>query len=314
MSESGGSPVVRGRRAGDRTSIVGVQKPIDAIHHTGILTRDLDGLERRYLDLGFTLSPRSRHLLSARSGEPPTPGCTANRCALFGGSYLELLGIVDEAAPDPWHTKAMADEYEGLRLLNFETGDAESARRQLTAAGVRATGVLDLERDVETEDGIRTVRARAVHVDPGSTPEALLGVAQHLTREYVHQPRYLSHPNGARAIAAVLIVVDDDAFDATVERYGRILAVAAVSKGPLTVLEMGSGRLELVRASQAGAVLPGEAAPAPSYLAAMTIAVHDLAVAREVIARAGVPVRATDEGFFVSARDAYGAGLFFVTD
>ncbi|WP_245663652.1 VOC family protein [Nocardia arthritidis] len=289
-----------------------MQKPIDAIHHTGILTRDLDGLERRYLDLGFTLSPRSRHLLSARPGEPPTPGCTANRCALFGGAYLELLGIVDESAPDPWHTKAMADEYEGFRLLNLETGDAESARRQLAAAGVPASGVLDLEREVETEDGIRVVRARAVHVDPRSTPEALLGVAQHLTREYVHQPRYLSHPNGARAIAAVLIVGADAEFDAIVERYSRVLAVAAVRKGPLTVLEMGAGRLELVRASEAPAVLPGEPAPAPSYLAAMTIAVHDPAVARDIVGNAGVPVRETDEGFFVSARDAYGAGLFFV--
>ncbi|MEU5757524.1 hypothetical protein [Nocardia sp. NPDC047648] len=38
---------------------------------------------------------------------------------LFGGAYLELLGIVDESAPDPWHTKAMADEYEGFCLLDL---------------------------------------------------------------------------------------------------------------------------------------------------------------------------------------------------
>ncbi len=293
-------------------SIDGVQKTIDAIHHTGILTRDLDGLERRYLDLGFTLSPRSRHLLSAYPGETPVPGCTANRCALFGGSYLELLGIVDESAPDPWHTKAMADQYEGFRLLNLETTDAETAREQLLATGVRASGVLDLERDVDTEDGVRTVRARAVHVHPASTPEAMLGVAQHLTRKYVHQPRYLSHPNGARAIAAVLIVAADDEADAIIDRYTRILGVPVVRKGARTVLEMSSGQLEIVRASQAETVLPGEPAPASSYLAAMTIAVDDLAVARGIIENSGVPLRQTDEGFFVSAREAYGAGLFFV--
>ncbi|MEV4243205.1 VOC family protein [Streptosporangium canum] len=92
-------------------------RTIHGFHHTGVLTRDLDGLEHRYTRLGFTLSPHSRHLLSARPGEPPVPGCTANRCALFGGSYIELLGIVDESAPDPWHTKAMADQYEGFHLL-----------------------------------------------------------------------------------------------------------------------------------------------------------------------------------------------------
>ncbi|WP_408995089.1 VOC family protein [Streptomyces europaeiscabiei] len=48
-------------------------------------------------------------MLGGRHGEAPVPGCTANRCALFGGSYVELLGIVDESAPAPWHTKAMAD-------------------------------------------------------------------------------------------------------------------------------------------------------------------------------------------------------------
>jgi hypothetical protein len=75
---------------------------------------------------------------------------------------------------------------------------------------------------------------------------------------------------------------------------------------------MSSGRLELVRASRADVVLPGEAAPASSYLAAMTIAVRDLTVARDLVTNAGVPIRETGEGFFVSARDAYGAGLFFV--
>ncbi|MFI6795823.1 hypothetical protein [Streptosporangium canum] len=40
-----------------------------------------------------------------------------------------------------------------------------------------------------------------------------VGGAQHLTREYVHQPRYLDHPNGARGVAAVLMVAADDEAD-----------------------------------------------------------------------------------------------------
>ncbi|MFC6928897.1 VOC family protein [Actinomadura yumaensis] len=86
---------------------------IRGFHHTGILTRDLDGLERTFTSFGFTLSPRSRHLLNERPGQPPVLGCTANRCALFGGAYIELLGIVDESAPDPgtprpWPTSTKA--------------------------------------------------------------------------------------------------------------------------------------------------------------------------------------------------------------
>jgi hypothetical protein len=280
-------------------------------HHTGIVARDLGRLERTYTSLGFTLSPRSRHLLNERPGEPPVPGCTANRCALFGGAYIELLGIVDDSAPDPWHTKAMVAEYEGFRLLNFDTGDAEATDRRLTGAGLRTSGVLDLERDVDTEDGTRTLRARAVHLDPRSTPEGYVGIAQHLTRQYVHQPRYLRHPNGARSLEAVLIVVDDTGFEAVASRYARILQAAPARRGPRTVLDLKAGRLELIRASDAEKELPGEPVPAASYPAAMTVAVDDVGAARTLVEGAGTATRTVDDGFFVSARDACGAGLFF---
>ncbi|WP_149259905.1 VOC family protein [Actinomadura sp. K4S16] len=285
---------------------------IQGFHHTGIVVRDLDALERTYASLGFTLSPRSRHLLNERPGEPPVPGCTANRCALFGGAYIELLGIVDDSAPDPWHTRAMVDQHEGFRLLNFDTGDAEAANRRLTAAGLRTSGVLDLERDVDTEDGIRTMRARAVHLDPRSTPEGYVGIAQHLTREYVHQPRYLRHPNGARALEAVLIVVDDAEFDAVVSRYAAVVQASPARRGHLTVVEMRDGRLEIIRSSDVERALPGEPVPAASYPAAMTVAVDDVAAARTLVEDNGTATRTVDGGFFVSARDAGGAGLTFV--
>ncbi|PXX57368.1 glyoxalase-like protein [Nocardia tenerifensis] len=285
---------------------------IDAIHHTGILTRDLDGIAARYTDFGFTLSPRSRHQLSAGPGEPLVESSTANQCALFGGSYIELLGVVSETAPDPWHARAMADQYEGLRILNLETDDADAAQRRLTEAGLPASGVLELERDVDTEEGVRTMRARTVHIDPRTTREALLGVSQHMTREYVHQPRYLTHRNGARGITAVLIVAADDEFDAIVDRYRRIVEVNPERVNPRTVLKLPTAQLEFLRASEVEEFLPGEPAPAPSYLAAMTIAVDDITAARGIVDGAGVETVDTAHGFFVSARDAYGSGLFFV--
>lgn len=258
------------------------------------------------------MSPRSRHLLTERPGAAPVPGCTANRCVLFGDGYIELLGIVDDVAPDPWHTRAIADEYEGFRLLNFDTADAASTAADLEDAGLRTSGVLDLKRDVDTGNGTRTVQARAVHVDPRHTPEGHVGFAQHLTREYVHQPRYLHHRNGAQALEAVLIVADDTDFDTTTDRYTRILRPIVERRGPVTALHMATGRLDIVRASDASAVLPDEPAPAPSYLAAMTIRVDDITTARAVVESGGTPARTTGDGFFVSARDAFGATLFFI--
>ncbi|MFF1610774.1 VOC family protein [Amycolatopsis sp. NPDC058278] len=202
---------------------------ITGFHHMGVVTRDLDGLAARYAALGFTVSPRSRHLLSASPGSPPMPSCTANQCVYLGNAYIELLGIVDDTAPAPWHAREMGT---GFRILNFETPDAAS----LSVPGIPASGVLDLERNVE---GGRTLRARAVHLDPRSTPEGYIGVAQHLTREYT---RGGEHPNGARSLAAVRISATDADFDAIVDRYARLLGAAAAS-----VFTVGDARLEIVR-------------------------------------------------------------------
>ncbi|WP_433526694.1 VOC family protein [Nocardia pseudovaccinii] len=285
------------------------QQYIGAIHHTGLKGSDFDAMTSRYRSFGFTLTPRSRHLMSQRPGEPAILGCTANECAVFGGSYIELFGIVDAAAPDPWHAKRLP---EGFRILNLETDDAAAVSTRLIDAGLPASGVLELERDVDTEDGVRTMRARTVHIDPRSTSEGLLGISQHLTREYVHQPRYLDHPNGARGIAAVTIVAADTEFDEIVDRYRRIVAVDPTTENSLTVLAHKEVRLEFVRASDADQVLPGEPVPAPSYFAAMTIRVDDVEHARRIVESTGTPTRTAATGFFVSARDACGAGLTFV--
>lgn len=294
-----------------RQTIVAMGHDINGFHHVGIVNRDLDTMEATYRSFGFTVSPRSRHMLSERPGAPVTAGCTANMCALFGDSYIELLGIVDDSAPDPWNTQQMVEQYEGLRILSFETGDAVGTDARLATAGLRTSGVLDLERPVDTEDGPAVLRARSVHLDPRSTAEGYIGVAQHLTREYVLQPRYLTHPNGALGVDAVLIVAADAEFDAVVGRYQQLLGVAPETAGPATVLTSGSARIEIVSASAASEVLPGETAPAPSYLAALTVVVDDIGRTRTLVEEAGTETRTAGTGFFVSGRDACGSGLFF---
>ncbi|MFC6938101.1 hypothetical protein ACFQHO_52770 [Actinomadura yumaensis] len=106
-------------------------------------------------------------------------------------------------------------------------------------------------------------------------------------------------------------MADDAEFDAIVDRYARILNAAPRRQGLMTVLDLADGRLEFVRSSDAEEALPGEPAPAASYLAAMTVLVDDVTAARTIVEDGGTGVRTTGDGFFVSARDAYGAGLFF---
>lgn len=285
---------------------------IDYLDHTVVITSDLDAAADRFAALAFTLSPPSGHRLSDRlGGDLATYTCTANRCAAFGESFIELLGIVDENAPDPWHVKELSQTYHGL-LLTFGAGDAEVVERRWRAAGFPSTGVRGLERDVETPAGMATVQARGVYLGVGTAMGVGIQAGQHLTPQYIHQPHLLNHPNGAVGLRSVLLVVPDDAVTSFVERYELILATPSQVDGPKHVLALRSGRFEIIPEAALPEVLPGERAPALPFLAAQTIAVTDLDLARKLVEGNGITTSDMPGGFFVPAADAFGASVGFV--
>lgn len=267
------------------------------IDHTVFLTRKYDETWQRYEQLGFTLSPPSRHFAAATDKTEPVPSCTANRCAYFGESFLELIGIVDEAAGDPWRVLPILDSRgDGLHGCSFGCDDSAEAERRLREAGLSTSGVLQLQRDVELPEGTRTARFRSVHISRDRTPEGILHTAEHLTPEYVHQPRYLDHPNGARAVAGIVLVVPDDEVGEYQKRYD--------------VITNGQRLVDIIGAGDLDAVLPGEPPRKLPYFAAHGVVVADLAKARKLIEE-HVPTTTRDRGFFVRAEDAEGAALYF---
>ncbi|QFY05588.1 hypothetical protein GBF35_01825 [Nonomuraea phyllanthi] len=174
---------------------------IDYIDHTVLITTDIAAASARYEALGFTLSPLSPHHLAERPGGPLLPTCTANRCAYFGQSFIELLGIVDPAAPDPWGVHRLRRTYRGL-LMTLGSREIQATAERLRTAGLASTGIRALEREVSTPDGPRTVRADSVRIDAAHTPEGALQATQHFTPQYVHQPHHLDHPTVPSACTA----------------------------------------------------------------------------------------------------------------
>jgi len=284
---------------------------IDRIDHPFVLTTNLDALAEAYRGLGFTLTPQSsRHV-----GTDPSSGAqrrlgTANRHVVFGDNSIELLGLMDPDAPDPWGVRHLAAAYEGIRGVVFGCADAYAVNQRLTSTGVATTGVLELQREVATPDGEATMRARLVHLLP-PTPEGGVGVAEHLTLELVRQPRHSRHPNGAEALSAVTLVVPDEEVGDYVRRYRMLLAVTAEPEGPRHVFQLRAGHIDIVAASAMGEVLPGETAPTLPFLAALTVHVADLDAARSVVRANGVATHPLPGGFFVRAADACGASVVF---
>lgn len=190
---------------------------------------DMDATAATYEALGFTLTPLSMHVGSDRPGGERKPMGAGNRCAPFGRTYLELLGLFGDGSADPWNVRPLIARHEGLHGCSFGCGDVEGAEQRLRAAGLAASGVLPLQREVRTPDGTATARFQAVHLDRARTPEGLIHIAHHLTPELIHQPRYLDHANGAAHLRSVLLVVDDADLAATVARYARTLGTEPVT-------------------------------------------------------------------------------------
>jgi hypothetical protein len=273
------------------------------IDHSIFVTANLDAAAARYEAMGFTLSPLSRHSGSSSPGGPVKPLASANRCAYFGRNYLELLGL-DPAQEAQWKGRPNVRRYEALHGVVLGCGDAESVLRRLNGAGIASGGVLSLGREVETPAGARN--ARFLVIAPETKLETMPRIGQHLTPEYIHQPRYLSHANGASALVAVLLVVADDAVEDYTAIYAATMGVEPEAEGPRRVLRLQLGAIEIVPASAFADLLPGESVPMLPFWAAHAVAVADLGAARSVLEANGIPTEPLAAGFFVRAADAYG--------
>jgi Glyoxalase-like domain len=97
-----------------------------AVDHVVVVVEDLDAAARRYVDqLG---------LASIAGGRHPGHG-TGNRIVPLGGSYIELMGVVDrdEATSSPlgsWVTRRLVEVGETPAALCLRTDDIKDAARR----------------------------------------------------------------------------------------------------------------------------------------------------------------------------------------
>lgn len=263
---------------------------LTGLDHVIVGVRDLEAARAGWARLGFTITPRGRHIGWG----------TANYCVMFPGDYVELLGIVDPSLYVHGLDRFVA-EREGLLGLAFATDDTDAAFARFAAADIAAEPPKDLSRLLELPQG--EVRPAFQLVHPVE-PEATLGVkafaCRHLTRALVWQPDWLAHPNGARRIAAVTIAVTDPS--AYAERYRRLLGPDAVD-GVGDDLDVALNGTRL-RFEPAGGGFVG--------MVGMAVEVDDIAIAARVLADAGIAADKRDGAFHVGPADATGVALTFV--
>ncbi len=255
------------------------------LDHLGLATRDLERSRQVYERMGFNLSPRSVHSGSADLKGAVVPWGSGNHLVMLEGGYFELLGLVDETLPS--NVKHMVAKYEGMHVLALRCESAEQAYEDLTAAGVKARPPMNLERDAlfgpEGKE-TRRVRFRNIYLDEATYPEARYIVIEHRTPEMMWQPHWMTHPNGAQALAGAYLVSDD--LDAAAKRFRPLFGEPSPCAAGLE-FDTGGGKLWVCTLDRLRAFSPVLAQGPVHPFAAVAIRVQSLDALKALLTRAG---------------------------
>ncbi len=263
-----------------------------SLDHLGAIVRDLGAGAARWEKLGFLLSPVSRQRGKMPGRDEDGPWATANRCAILQRGYLELIGVVEPALYNPW-TKFL-DRFEGLHLLALRVPDADAAFAELS----RRTGTLNAPvqraRNLDVDGVEKTMRFRNIFSRDEAYPEGRYIVLEHQTPEYLWQPRYQTHPNGAIALEAALVCAED--VPAQRKRLETLVGAPALegTDGVQRFAPAGGGRIEL-HGAEAFAARYGWKPPALPAFAGVEVRFADRERAAAHMEDNGIPVQRGEE-------------------
>ena len=272
------------------------------LDHAGLVGPDLADLAAAFEALGFTLTPLARQSGRLRADGPVEPWGTGNRCAMLGHGYIELLSILDPAAPANGLDRFLA-RYAGLHILALGIDDEDAELARLRAAGLDIPGVLHLHRPVDSADPAGP-QARFARLPLPEAPEGRIQLIRHLTPEAIWQPRFMAHRNHAVALETMILAVENPA--ETAARLSR-LAGRPVLPDPAGgfALPLDHGTVRMLPPDALPRVLPGTVPPALPFMAGLVVRTDDGAAA----ARALAPLTEDPSGW---ATQAGGAAIAFV--
>jgi hypothetical protein len=281
-----------------------------ALDHCACIVNDLAAGAARWERLGFTLTPESRQRGAVPSREGVHPWASANRCAVLGHSYLELVGIVDPGAFNPW--TGFIAKHEGLHILALRAVNADAAYASLSARTQALQPPVPRERTVDVGGEPRVMRFRNIFSRDALWPEARYIVIEHQTPEYLWQPRYAQHDNGACDLVDVTFVADDpDTLSTRLETFGA--APVRHAQG-LSARLPGRGMLHVMRAD-AYADAYGYLPAGRPAMHAMTVSFRDLSRTLDLLAQREVPVeRSATHGHWLAPRETNGFVMRLVAD
>ncbi len=216
-----------------------------------------------FQSLGFQLTPRGRHTLGS-----------VNHLAMFATDYLELLGFAGDGAIRPEIMRFPV----GLNGLVFTTADADSVHAQAAAAGLPILPVQSFSRPVTLDGVARDARFRTARLDPEKVAMGRVYFCEHQTPDLVWRPEWQTHPNGACAIARVVVATADTRGTARLFR-GLFGDEIAADRNGAQIIAAGAAQVEFSTPDAVAAEFgetAAEAAGRTEHMAALGIRVRSL--------------------------------------
>lgn len=277
---------------------------LTGIDHAVLAAADLEAARASYSRLGFTLSPRGRHVGWA----------TGNYCIMFPGNYLELLGIAEPGGFSAGLEEAIASRGEGVHKIVPGTKDAAASRASLAAAGLKPGEPQSLKRALELPEGNVMPAFTLVHLPPEATPETSMFLCQHLTPALLRKPEWLLHPNGALQLSGFVVACADP--PALEQSYERLFGAGnAVRTDRLLTVRCGEEYVLFATPDDITSLFPDldhDPARALPYVAGMRFRVHNTEAPRAYFKARGIAhERSLDGRVFISQEDAHGCFLEF---
>ncbi|MDB5650407.1 MAG: glyoxalase [Hyphomicrobiales bacterium] len=290
-----------------------------AIDHVVHASRDLAAQADFYTRLGFTLGTRNQH-----------PWGTENHIVQFPGHFIELIskgpGFKTPADLDP-HTFSFAgfisselEHGEGLSLLALQTQDAPTTRAEFKAAGIGDFEPFHFERKGKRADGAEShVAFTLAFARSPLIPHIGFFTCQHHRPEDFYAPALQQHPNGAVAVAGVVIVAENPAahaeFMSALTGQREMLATSMGIDIEVAVEQSIEILTPVAFRYRFGEAALGEGLGEPR-MAVCRIAVRDIALMADMIEESGVTFARVGNRLVVPPSAAFGAALAFeaVTD
>jgi hypothetical protein len=278
------------------------------LDHLAHFAPDVDAASAALERLGFTLTPFSEQSHRLRKDGPLVSAGTGNRCIMLERGYLELLTPTG-ATPNADQLRAAMSRYVGVHVVVFGTAAAQADHARLAGAGFEPLTPIALQRPISTPAGEATARFTVVRVPAGTMAEGRIQYCHHHTPELLWQERWITHANGATALAAAILCVEDP--EEAAARYGRFSGLAWSTEGKARHLQTDRGTLVFVDRETAERAL-GARAPTMPWIAGYVLESRNGGAARAAALDAGAPIHDLAEGRFgVVLPDALGGVIVF---